>query len=449
MSETKNIVINYAPQDYQREIHEDRTRFKVIVRGRRGGKTEEEIQGIVMDAVMMPGRHWLVGPNYRQIKSIAWTRLKAVLSVDRDWEFNEQELYAHNPFILDENGTPTRIELKGADKPDSLVGVALKTLRIDEAALVRNNIWSMVLRPMLADYKAPAYFYSTPRGKNWFYDLYMRGMAGDRDWKSWRQPTSINRYIQSDEILEMKKDMTEIMFTQEVMADFLSDETGVFKKIRQCTVGKYKDAIDGRFYVMGVDLAKTVDFTVLTVMDSVTREIVAWERFHDLAWGIQKVKIQELAITYNNALCVIDSTGLGDPIVEDLQRSGLSIWYEGDKPGFKFTNSTKNSLIQNLAICLEQRRITFPNEPILIDELNSYEYQITDGGKITYGAPDGKHDDSVISLALACWALKSQMVEAQVFLNRGVDNDGDRQGFGTKLGEEINNYNTVGMVQGY
>lgn len=444
----KIVTINYEPQDYQYEIHTDTSRFKVIVRGRRGGKTEEEIQGAVMDAVNNPGRHWIVGPNYRQIKSIAWTRLKAVLEVDKDWIFNEQELYAHNPNILDEKGTPTRIELKGADKEDSLVGVALKSLRVDEAALVKNRVWSMVLRPMLADYQAPAYFYSTPRGKNWFYDLWLKGNTGDKDWKSWKQPTAINKYIRPGEIEEMRRDMTEIMFSQEVMAEFLSEETGVFKKIRQCIVGRLKAAIEGRFYVLGVDLAKTIDFTVLTVIDSVTREVVAWERFHDLSWTIQKIKIQELAQKYNNALCVIDSTGLGDPIVEDLQRSGLSIWYEGEKPGFRFTNATKNGLIQNLAICLEQRRITFPNEAILVDELQAYEYQITDGGKITYGAPDGKHDDAVISLALACWALKSQMVEAQIMINRGLDRESDRQGQGEKLNEE-HAIDAVGMRMGY
>ncbi len=449
---TKEIVINYEPQDYQREIHEDKTRFKVVVRGRRGGKTEEEIQGIVKDGYTNPGRHWLVGPNYRQIKSIAWTRLKAVLDVDKDWEFNEQELYAHNPNILDENGTPTRIELKGADKEDSLVGVALRTLRVDEAALVKSHVWSQVLRPMLADFQAPAYFYSTPRGKNWFYDLYMRGINGDAGWKSWRQPTSINKYIKKEEIEESKKDMTEMMFSQEIMAEFLSEETGVFKKIRQCIVGAFKPAVMGRFYVMGCDLARTVDFTVLTVIDSVTREVVAWERFQDLAWSVQKLKIQELAAKYNNALCVLDSTGVGDPIVEDLQHAGLSLWYKDDKPGFKFTNDSKNQLINNLAIAIEQRRITFPNEPILVNELQAFEYSITDGGRVKYGAPDGKHDDCVISLGLACWALRSQMTEAQIFLSRDIESDNDRQGFGEKFGEETDIFSpmgTVGMRQGY
>lgn len=432
----KVVVINYSPQAYQEEIHTDPSRYKVIVRGRRGGKTEEEIQGIVMDAVTNPGRHWLVGPNYRQIKSIAWTRLKAVLDVDKDWVFNEQELYCYNDNIRDSNGTPTRIELKGADKEDSLVGVALKSLRVDEAALVKNNVWSLVLRPMLADYKAPAYFYSTPRGKNWFYDLYMRGVNGDEGWKSWRQPTSINKYIPEEEIAEMKRDMTEMMFSQEVMAEFLSEETGVFKKIRQCVVGSYKQPVVGRFYVMGVDLAKTVDFTVLTVVDSVTREVVAWERFQDLAWSIQKLRVQELARKYNNALCVIDSTGVGDPVAEDLSHSGLSLWYQGEKPGFKFTNDSKSQLINNLAIAIEQRRITFPFEPVLVDELQAFEYSITDGGRIKYGAPDGKHDDAVISLALACWALKSQLVEAQMLQEINIE-EKDRQGSGKLVTSEV------------
>lgn len=440
---TKDIQLTYAPQPYQWEIHTAPERFKVVVRGRRGGKTEEEIQGAVMDAVTNPGRHWIVGPNYRQIKSIAWTRLKAVLDIDKDWIFNEQELYAHNPNILDERGTPTRIELKGADKEDSLVGVALKSLRIDEAALVKSHVWSQVLRPMLADYQAPAYFYSTPRGKNWFYDLYMRGINGDAGWRSWRQPTSINGYIKPEEIEESRKDMTEMMFSQEIMAEFLSEETGVFKKIRQCIVGDYKAPIDGRFYVIGVDLAKTVDFSVLTVMDSVTREVVYWDRFQDLAWSIQKLKIQELARRYNNALCIVDSTGVGDPIAEDLSRSGISLWYQGEKPGFKFTNDSKNQLINNLAISIEQRRITFPNEPILVDELGAFEYSITDGGKIKYGAPDGKHDDCVISLALACWALKSQLVEAQVLMN-SVEDSEDRQGKGVLVEVGVPDDNYIG-----
>lgn len=429
------IDIEYEPQNYQENVHLHPARFKVIIRGRRGGKTEEEIQGVSMDAVINPGLHWLVGPNYRQIKSIAWTRLKSVLRVDPDWNFNESELSAVHKYILDDKGNPTKIELKGADNPDSLVGVALRSLRLDEAALMKREVWTKVLRPMLADYKAPAYFYSTPRGKNWIYDLWCRGNEGhDKDWKSWRQPTEVNKYISPSEIADAKKDMSDRLFRQEFLAEFLDDETGVFKRVRACIVGELKKPILGRFYMMGVDLAKTTDFTVLTVMDTVTREVVHFERFNQIEWREQKLRIQKLASDYNNAMCVIDGSGVGDPIVEDLMNAGLSLYYQDGKPGVKFTNDRKTQLIEQLVIAIEQRQITFPKElEILIDELMQYEYFITDHGNIKYGAPEGKHDDCVISLALAVWGARTYLYEAQAQAKTVEQDPQDRQGRGEVL----------------
>jgi phage FluMu gp28-like protein len=280
---------------------------------------------------------------------------------------------------------------------------------------------------MLADSQGPALFIGTPKGKNWFHDLYFKQ---DPDWQSWGYPTSINKYIKPEEIEQAKKDMSERLFRQEFLAEFLDDETGVFKKIRQCITDELQDPQIGRFYVLGIDLAKTQDFTVLAVLDGVTRHLVAFERFQDVSWSEQKFRIQSLAHKYNNALCIIDSTGIGDPITEDLQHSGLSLYYEGDKPGFRFTNESKNRLIDNLAIAIEQRLITFPNIEVLIDELQQYEYQISVGGTIKYGAPESKHDDCVTALALAVWGLRSQLREAQVFSDAPDQEIRDRQGHG-------------------
>jgi hypothetical protein len=399
-------VIPYCPQDFQRAIHESKKRFKVVKIGRRGGKTELLINEQIRQAVNNPGLHWICAPSYKQVKSISWTRLKALLKVDRDWKCNEQELSAHHPVI------GTTLELKGTDNEDSLRGVGLKSVGLDEAASIKENVWPEIIRPMLADSRGPALFIGTPKGKNWFHDIYFKD---DPDWQSWGYPTSVNKYIHPDEIAQAKKDMSERLFRQEFLAEFLDDETGVFKKIRQCVTGEFQGPILGRFYVLGIDLAKTQDFTVLTVIDSVTRHVVAFERFQDVSWTEQKLRIQALAHKYNNALCVIDATGVGDPIVEDLQHCGLSLYYDGDKPGFKFTNESKNRLIDNLAIAIESRLVTFPNIEVLVDELQRYEYQITTGGKIQYGAPDGRHDDAVTSLALSVWGIRNQMREAQVY----------------------------------
>jgi len=166
----------------------------------------------------------------------------------------------------------------------------------------------------------------------------------------------------------------------------------------------------------------------------VTRKVVARERFQEVSWTEQKSRILSLSHKYNDALTVVDSTGVGDPICEDLQMSNISLHYEDGKPGVKFTNVKKNQLIDNLAIAIEQRLITFPSEyPELIQELSDFEYQITDAGNITYSAPDGKHDDCVISLALAVWALRNNLKESQIVQKYEIEWDKDSQGGGEKV----------------
>jgi hypothetical protein len=398
-----------------------------VVVGRRGGKTEFLLQEEIKLAVKYPGLHWIVAPSYRQVKSICWRRLKAILNIDIDWKYNEQELSAEHPKI------GTRIELKGADNEESLKGMGLKSAGLDECAIMKSNVWPEIIRPMLADYRSPATFISTPKAKNWFYDLYMKGINGEKEWQSWRYPTSINQYILKDEIEQMKKDMSERLFRQEVLAEFLEDEAGVFQGIRSCIVGTLQSPSVGRFYVMGVDLAKTQDFTVLVVMDAITREVVAFERFSDISWTEQKVRIQRLAHKYNNSLTVIDSTGVGDPIAEDLRNANISLYYEGDKPGYKFTNESKARLIDQLALAIEQRLITFPNIEVMIEELRQFSYSISPGGRIIYGAPESKYDDCVIALALANWGIRTYLHSAQV-LQKQEQEVIDKQGRGELIG---------------
>ena len=143
-------------------------------------------------------------------------------------------------------------------------------------------------------------------------------------------------------------------------------------------------------------------------MDSVTRAVVAHHRCQHISWREQKLIIQDLAFKYNNALCLIDSTGVGDPVVEDLEESNISV------EGFKFNETTKKQMVNNLLIAIERRLITFPQIDVLLDELRNFEYIIGPTGKIKYSAPAGKHDDCVVSLGLAVWALKDRLRETQV-----------------------------------
>lgn len=378
------------------------------------------INEIIKRAIETPGLYWYVAPSYKQVKAIAWNILKKMLAADPSWTFNQVELRADHP-------CGTRIELKGADNEDSLRGVGVNGVVLDECATMKMNVWPEIIRPMLADTGGWALFIGTPRGKNWFFDLWIKQ---DPDWHSWHYPTSVNQYIPKKEIEDAKRDMPEKVFRQEFLAEFIDDDMGVFRGVRLCTVGELKAPILGRFYVMGVDLAKHEDFTVLTVLDALTREVVAFERFQDISWPEQKERIQKLAALYNNAMIIQDTTGVGDPIYDDLLNANVSI------QGFKFTNESKRQLIEKLSLSIEQRLITFPKIDVLIDELKAYEYQLTSEGRVKFGAPDGKHDDCVISLALANWGIRHELYATRVLQER-MDQpvELDRQGRGIPVYE--------------
>ena len=100
----------------------------------------------------------------------------------------------------------------------------------------------------------------------------------------------------------------------------------------------------------------------------------------------------------------MDATGPGDPLLEQVKKLGLSV------TGIHFTNTTKQQLIENLALQIEQKKVSFPEISELINELSIYEYELTRAGNVTYAAPSGYHDDSVISLALAVWEITHRIV---------------------------------------
>jgi hypothetical protein len=312
---------------------------------------------------------------------------------------NESELYVEffNKSVL---------QVLGADAPDSIRGKDFAGVVLDEYAMMNPLIWSEIIRPVLAENGGWAWFLYTPKGRNHAFDQWNNSVGWGEEWAQFMLTVNDSGLIDAKALEQAKMEMPELTYRQEFLCEFLEDATGVFKRIKQCIVGELSDPITGRMYVLGVDLAKSVDFTVLVVMDATTREVVAFERFQSTSWVEQKLRIQQIAHRYNNALTIIDSTGVGDPIVDDLRVSNISLFYEDDRPGFKFTNESKKHLIENLAIAIEQRLITFPKIDTLIQELMDYDFNILASGKITYGAPEGKHDDCVTALALACWAIR-------------------------------------------
>jgi hypothetical protein len=150
----------------QRSVWDSDNRFKLLCSGRRFGKTYLCITRLICWALEKPGSlNWYVTANYRMAKQIAWRQLKAMAPPDLVVKRNESDLSIE--FV---NGSI--VALRGADNEDSLRGVSLASLVIDEAAYVKQTAWEMVLRPALSDQGGPAWFITTPAGLNWFHDLW-------------------------------------------------------------------------------------------------------------------------------------------------------------------------------------------------------------------------------------------------------------------------------------
>lgn len=297
------------------------------------------------------------------------------------------------------------IVLKGADNPDSLRGSRPKGIVVDEYGDMKSDVWDVVLRPiMTAQEDGWVIFIGTPKGRNHFFKLYNQGLEGG-NWKSWVLKASQSGVIPQESLDEAKREMTEAAYNQEFECDFLDDATSVFKNINQHLYNETLSPQQGRMYQLGCDLAKYNDWTVLTAVDLHTFQALIPERFNRIDWDVQKAKVEAFALRHNSGIMYVDSTGVGDPIYEDLRNKGLNV------ESYKFTYDSREKLLRNLVMLIEQYKISLPNYEPLINELKSFRYDVTNGGKTKMTVPDGVHDDCVMSLALACWGLTSPFSE--------------------------------------
>jgi hypothetical protein len=360
------------PHINQQRILDSEARFRVVMCGRRFGKSELSQIEIISNALLGKSVAYIT-PTY-QLARVFFERLIQAVP----FESNKSELTIKFP----NGGT---VDFFTGERLDNLRGRKFHLVVVDEASFIPNleDGWLNSIRPTLTDYKGRAIFLSTPKGKNFFYSLFLKG--GEPDWEAFRFTTYDNPYIDKGEIDDARTQLPEVVFEQEYMANPAENSSNPFGSayIKQCTFPiSTEPAI-----VYGVDLAKAVDWTVIIGLDR-NGSVCHFDRFQK-DWRQTKQTILSL----NKAPILIDSTGVGDPIFEDLQREGLAI------NGFKFSSTSKQQLMEGLSSAIQQRKITYP-EGHIVNELEVFEYQYTATG-VRYSAPPGFHDDCVMSLALA------------------------------------------------
>jgi hypothetical protein len=261
-------------------------------------------------------------------------------------------------------------------------------------------------------------FISTPAGRNWFYDMFTRGVERQAGFRSFTFPSNVSPYFPAKEWDEARATLPEDVFRQEYMAEFLEDSAGVFRGVDGCliqVIGNREEVIGSGPVIVGCDIAKHTDWTVLIAMDAKTGLCLEMERFNQLDWPLQKERIAGFVMRWN-ALLVMDATGVGDPVYDDLRRVLPRV------EGFKITAQTKRELVQGLMVAVEQRRVMWQAAwEILTAEMRRYEYDIGPTGQISYAAPSGYHDDCVMALALGVWGCRTFGVEPGRMLRLGYD----------------------------
>lgn len=235
--------LNFSLLPWQQEVFKDTTRFKVIAAGRRCGKSRLAATTLLIEGLRCPpGSAVLyVSPTMGQSRQIIWDLL---LDLGREVI---QSSHVNNLDITLINGA--RIYVRGADRPDTLRGVSLTYAVLDEVADIKPEAWEQVIRASLSDKKGRAMFIGTPKGRNWFHDLWK--LTDDPEWKSWHFTTQDNPLIDPKEIESAKKTLSTFAFKQEYMASFSNAGADMFKE----EWIKYGEEPQYGSYFVAVDLA--------------------------------------------------------------------------------------------------------------------------------------------------------------------------------------------------
>lgn len=403
------IPHKFNPRLYQLPLLkalDEGTKRAVIVWNRRSGKDKTCFNYMIRCAVEKVGTYFYFLPSYTQAKKVIWD------NIDNDGF----KMLDHIPkeLIKGTNGTELKIELINgsiiqliAADEFSKSGVGTNPIGVvfSEYSITTPGAWKFV-SPILAANNGWAIFNFTPRGMNHAHTLLQQAKENDK-W-FWQVLTVDDTHVFTPEALEEeRKNHPQDFFEQEYYCKFVEGAGQFFKRISENRIEETDTVEPGHRYQMGVDLAKYQDFTVITLIDLNTFHVLKQERFNQIDWNLQKAKIEAMYHRYGKPLIYMDSTGVGDPIYEDLAKRGLRI------EGYKFTEQSRKDLLNNLAIKLEQSKIRIPDSDILINELQSFHYEVGDTGKVKLVVPEGLHDDTVFSLALACWNLPENPLPVQ------------------------------------
>ena len=389
----------FTPHTKQREmimsILDSKSKYHVACVGRQFGKSLMAMNLVLYWGINESNRKILwVSPVYSQTDKVQKELMQAIgdSGIVKSCNYSSSEIVLRNG---------TTILFRSAERYDNIRGLTCDYGVIDEAAFCKDEAWQEAIRPVFMVRGKKVLFISTPKGKNFFYDLYQLGQSDDYPQYSNYTGTSYDTpFIDPIDIMDAKKTLPENVFKQEYLAAFIDSGGEVFSNIDKNTFAQYTGA-EGKVFC-GIDLGKQEDWTVATFIDS-RGKIVDIYRANSQEWTTMVTEIVEKLRKWN-ATAMVEVNSIGDVIFEMIKKQ-----WQDTKP-FVTTSKSKQEIIEGLILDMNDDVIRIPSKGLfswLYNELSIFTYDYNPKTRsIKYGHPNGQHDDTVISLAIANYNRK-------------------------------------------
>jgi hypothetical protein len=316
-----------------------------------------------------------------------------------------------------------QLKFFSAERYDNIRGNTFTELIIDEAAYIKNQAYNSAIKPTTLVKCRKIVMFSTPKGKNWFYDICMmakkyKNKLVNANYKTFTFATSENPYIDEDVLKEFKDSMPENMYRQEILGEFLENGSEVFNNVKGFVAKKDIISPSNKHFI-GIDIGQSVDYTAITVLNEFG-QIEELERFNQMTYEKIMERMIKTMNKYPKAFVYIEKNNVGSVIIESLMANpNLK---NKRITAFVTTNQSKNDLIENLIKSMQTAEIKNTgclNTDLLVSEMESFvsEYSFKTH-TLKYGALSGFHDDMIISLALAnkCRLVNKNVQTPKVFI---------------------------------
>jgi hypothetical protein len=393
-----NIKIKYKPFSYQKDIHklceDDTTKYITVVAGRQVGKSKSAIIQVIKWALSKKGLTiWVVSPSSSQASKFYKSLLGPLENAGL-----VKSATASKGDIKMELINNSLIEFKSILAKDTLRGQTLDYLILDEAAFMDEETVDQVLLPMiLTKPKAKVLLTTTPKGKNWVYKWFNKAITDER-YKSIRVRSFDNPLADKELIDGWRNSMPAKRFQQEILAEFI-DAATVFENVSDLV----HIPNGGKKFYAGIDIGMLHDNTVITVLNELG-EVQYVDKFTNIPVQDIVTRLGETLKKYNITKAYIEANNQGLPIYQLLKPIHFN-----KIELFNTTATSKPEIINNLIAAFSLQTIKIIDDEVLMSELESFEEKYGPTGRVTFSAPSGMHDDTVMSLAIAWECLNKNL----------------------------------------